>query len=113
VKRRAVLSVMANPACENKVMAEKAVNEVWESCSKDTRPFDEVRYRLGGKTIANPVDLLDRTKPHILYTSHRCTIYASALAPLIAQYPSLIEYSFTHHVIFSYICIAVLIHASA
>jgi hypothetical protein len=26
-------------------MAEKAVNEVWESCSKDTRPFDEVSLR--------------------------------------------------------------------
>lgn len=42
MKRRAVLSVMVNPMCESKEMAEKAVNEVWESCSKDTRPFDEV-----------------------------------------------------------------------
>lgn len=23
-------------------MAEKAVNEVWDSCFQDTRPFDEV-----------------------------------------------------------------------
>ncbi|KAK1927131.1 peptidase M76 family-domain-containing protein [Papiliotrema laurentii] len=42
VKRRAALSVMGNPSCENREMAERAVNEVWESCSKDTRPFDEI-----------------------------------------------------------------------
>ncbi|ORY35582.1 peptidase M76 family-domain-containing protein [Naematelia encephala] len=42
VRRRAVLSLLGNPSCENEEMAERAVNEVWESCSKDTRPFDEV-----------------------------------------------------------------------
>ncbi|GFZ49565.1 Mitochondrial inner membrane protease ATP23 [Saitozyma sp. JCM 24511] len=42
VKRRAVLSVIANPSCESQEMAEKVVNEVWESCSNDTRPFDEI-----------------------------------------------------------------------
>ncbi|KAK4689003.1 hypothetical protein P7C73_g1106, partial [Tremellales sp. Uapishka_1] len=42
VKRRAVLSVMANPGCDSQEMAEKTVNEVWESCFKDTRPFDEI-----------------------------------------------------------------------
>lgn len=42
VKRRAVVSVLANPNCEDLAMAEKAVNEVWESCLKDTRPFDEI-----------------------------------------------------------------------
>jgi inner membrane protease ATP23 len=42
-RRRAVLSVMANPACKSQEEAERAVNEVWESCFKDTRPFDEVR----------------------------------------------------------------------
>ncbi|WWC71559.1 mitochondrial inner membrane protease ATP23 [Kwoniella pini CBS 10737] len=42
VKRRAILSVIANPSCESREMAEKAVNEVWESCFKDTRPFDEI-----------------------------------------------------------------------
>ncbi|OCF37940.1 mitochondrial inner membrane protease ATP23 [Kwoniella heveanensis CBS 569] len=42
VKRRAILSVLANPACKTPDMAEKAVNEVWESCFKDTRPFDEI-----------------------------------------------------------------------
>lgn len=42
VKRRAYLSVLGNPSCKSPDMAEKAVNEVWESCFKDTRPFDEV-----------------------------------------------------------------------
>ncbi|WVQ81808.1 mitochondrial inner membrane protease ATP23 [Cryptococcus sp. DSM 104549] len=42
VKRRAVLSVLANPACTSPEMAEKAVNEVWDSCFADTRPFDEI-----------------------------------------------------------------------
>ncbi|GHJ84419.1 hypothetical protein NliqN6_0821 [Naganishia liquefaciens] len=42
VKRRAVLSVEANPSCKDRAMAERAVNEVWESCFKDTRPFDEI-----------------------------------------------------------------------
>ena len=42
VRRRAVLSVMANPNCPDKESAERAVNEVWESCVSDTRPFDEV-----------------------------------------------------------------------
>jgi len=42
VRRRAVLSVRANPACPDEATAERAVNEVWESCFNDTRPFDEV-----------------------------------------------------------------------
>lgn len=42
VRRRAVLSVMANPNCQDKESAERAVNEVWESCFNDTRPFDEI-----------------------------------------------------------------------
>ncbi len=37
------MSVMANPKCPDKESAERAVNEVWESCFNDTRPFDEVR----------------------------------------------------------------------
>ena len=43
VRRRALISVRANPACPNDEAAERAVNEVWESCFNDTRPFDEVR----------------------------------------------------------------------
>ena len=42
VRRRAVLSVAANPACPDVETAERAVNEVWDSCFPDTRPFDEV-----------------------------------------------------------------------
>lgn len=44
MRRRAVLSVQSNPACPSRADAERAVNEVWESCFNDTRPFDEVRY---------------------------------------------------------------------
>ncbi|KIM82188.1 hypothetical protein PILCRDRAFT_71054 [Piloderma croceum F 1598] len=43
VRRRAVMSVVGNPACPDQAAAERAVNEVWESCFNDTRPFDEVR----------------------------------------------------------------------
>ena len=44
VKRRAVLSVMGNPNCKDKEHAVRIVDEVWESCFNDTRPFDEI-YR--------------------------------------------------------------------
>jgi len=42
VRRRAVISVKSNPACPNEAAAERAVNEVWESCFNDSRPFDEI-----------------------------------------------------------------------
>lgn len=45
VKRRAILSILGNPSCKSPEMAEKVVNEVWDSCFKDTRPFDEVSCR--------------------------------------------------------------------
>ncbi|KAF8514275.1 metalloprotease ATP23 [Gautieria morchelliformis] len=41
-RRRAILSVSANPNCPDTATAERAVNEVWESCFSDTRPFDEI-----------------------------------------------------------------------
>lgn len=44
VRRRAVLSVLANPKCKNKEEAEAAVDIVWRSCFNDTRPFERV-YR--------------------------------------------------------------------
>ncbi|KAL6939236.1 hypothetical protein ACO0RG_003069 [Hanseniaspora osmophila] len=44
IKRRATLSVMGNPNCKDKEQAEKVVDEVWESCFNDTRPFETV-YR--------------------------------------------------------------------
>ncbi|KZS93372.1 hypothetical protein SISNIDRAFT_80367 [Sistotremastrum niveocremeum HHB9708] len=42
VRRRAVASVQANPSCPDRAAAERAVNEVFDSCFKDTRPFDEI-----------------------------------------------------------------------
>ncbi|GAA5936277.1 putative metalloprotease [Sporobolomyces koalae] len=42
VRRRAILSVTANPNCKSREQAEQVVNEVWESCWPDTRPFDEI-----------------------------------------------------------------------
>ena len=44
VKRRAVLSVKANPNCKSTEEAEKAVETVWQSCFNDTRPFEQI-YR--------------------------------------------------------------------
>ncbi|OAA43086.1 Mitochondrial inner membrane protease ATP23 [Metarhizium rileyi] len=44
VRRRAIQSVMGRPRCKDDVQATKVVNEVWDSCFSDTRPFDEV-YR--------------------------------------------------------------------
>lgn len=44
VKRRATLSVQANPKCPDEQTAKRVVNEVWDSCFRDTRPFDEI-YR--------------------------------------------------------------------
>ncbi|CAF9923835.1 MAG: Mitochondrial inner membrane protease atp23 [Gomphillus americanus] len=44
VRRRAILSVSARPQCESIEQATKAVDDVWNSCSRDTRPFDEI-YR--------------------------------------------------------------------
>ncbi|KAI3399042.1 hypothetical protein diail_7842 [Diaporthe ilicicola] len=44
VRWRAVQSMMARPWVKTDVQAVKVVNEVWDSCFSDTRPFDEV-YR--------------------------------------------------------------------
>jgi inner membrane protease ATP23 len=44
VRRRATLSMMARPGIKNQEHAGKVVNEVWDSCFRDTRPFDEI-YR--------------------------------------------------------------------
>ncbi|CAM9022802.1 unnamed protein product [Wickerhamomyces anomalus] len=44
VKRRATLSVASNPFCKDKEEAKKVVEEVWDSCFNDTRPFEEI-YR--------------------------------------------------------------------
>ena len=44
VRRRAILSVMGRHFCEDQAQATKVVDEVWDSCFADTRPFDEI-YR--------------------------------------------------------------------
>ncbi|EDU44271.1 mitochondrial inner membrane peptidase Atp23 [Pyrenophora tritici-repentis] len=44
VRRRATLSMMARPGIKDQEHAGKVVNEVWEACFRDTRPFDEI-YR--------------------------------------------------------------------
>ncbi len=41
-RRRAILSVMGNPSCKDEAHAARAVDDVWQSCFGDTRPFDEV-----------------------------------------------------------------------
>ena len=42
VRRRAALSVANRPGCKDDVQAVRVVNEVWDSCFNDTRPFDEI-----------------------------------------------------------------------
>ncbi|KAJ4400274.1 Mitochondrial inner membrane protease atp23 [Didymella pomorum] len=44
VRRRAELSMQARPQIKDEAHAKKIVNEVWDSCFNDTRPFDEI-YR--------------------------------------------------------------------
>jgi mitochondrial inner membrane protease ATP23 len=44
VKRRAVHSVKMRPNCKDEATAMRVVDEVWGSCFRDTRPFDEI-YR--------------------------------------------------------------------
>ena len=42
VRQRAIKSVMNRPSCKDEGQATKIVNEVWDSCFADTRPFDEI-----------------------------------------------------------------------
>lgn len=44
VKRRATLSVRAHPKCKSDLEAATIVNQVFDSCFSDTRPFDSI-YR--------------------------------------------------------------------
>jgi inner membrane protease ATP23 len=44
VRRRATLSMMARPGVKDETHAGEIVNQVWEGCFRDTRPFDEI-YR--------------------------------------------------------------------
>ncbi len=42
VRLRAIQSLAARPRCKDDVHATKVVNEVWDSCFSDTRPFDDI-----------------------------------------------------------------------
>lgn len=42
VRRRAALSVLGNPNCPNADAASLVVDQVFEHCFSDTRPFDEI-----------------------------------------------------------------------
>ncbi|KAJ3300464.1 Mitochondrial inner membrane protease atp23 [Borealophlyctis nickersoniae] len=42
VKRRAILALKQIPHCQGEGVAEDAVRSVWDSCFKDTAPFDEI-----------------------------------------------------------------------
>ena len=44
VRRRAALSISARPDVRDDAHAARIVNEVWESCFADIRPFEEI-YR--------------------------------------------------------------------
>ncbi|KAI1457694.1 peptidase M76 family-domain-containing protein [Annulohypoxylon moriforme] len=44
VRKRAVVALLSRPKCKDDVQAVKVINQVWDSCFSDTRPFDEV-YR--------------------------------------------------------------------
>ncbi|KAL8674799.1 MAG: hypothetical protein Q9168_000780 [Polycauliona sp. 1 TL-2023] len=44
IRRRAIASMTGRPGVKDDVQAAKVVNEVWDSCFPDTRPFDEI-YR--------------------------------------------------------------------
>jgi inner membrane protease ATP23 len=42
VRRRAELSVAMNPNCKSAKHAEEVVNEVFETCFRDTAPYDDI-----------------------------------------------------------------------
>ncbi|KAI0639921.1 peptidase M76 family-domain-containing protein [Trametes polyzona] len=82
VRRRAVLSVRANPACPDEAAAERAVNEVWESCFNDTRPFDEASVTQGpeGAGCLDERRIADVPPTDILELAYSLLIFAHALA---------------------------------
>jgi mitochondrial inner membrane protease ATP23 len=44
VRRRATIAMLRRPGVENQEQAAEHIDSVWESCFRDTRPFDEI-YR--------------------------------------------------------------------
>ena len=79
-----MLSVRANPACPDEAAAERAVNEVWESCFNDTRPFDEVSVtqgpERGGAGCLDERRIADVPPTDILELACSLLIFAHALA---------------------------------
>ncbi|KAG5644972.1 hypothetical protein DXG03_007344 [Asterophora parasitica] len=65
VRRRAVISVAENPACPDIATAEKAVNEVWDSCFTDTRPFDEFVLPPSTTKMFNKLALIALVTPFV------------------------------------------------
>lgn len=85
MRRRAITSVAANPNCKDRETAERVVNEVFDSCFKDTRPFDEVRLSfyfggVRGGADEGVVDLLEIDNLEALITL--ASVHYSSLAPL-------------------------------
>lgn len=86
VRRRAALSVAQNAACKGDTQkAERIVDEVWQSCYNDTRPYDEVclppplvprQTPLTDLSHANSYRSIDRPRPggpnKVLYNVHVC-----------------------------------------
>ncbi|CCM03659.1 uncharacterized protein FIBRA_05803 [Fibroporia radiculosa] len=76
VRRRAILSVSANTACPDEATAERVVNEVWESCFNDTRPFDEVNCFSQGPANENAT-----FRPLV----RRCPVFLSPSFPRLSS----------------------------
>jgi len=104
VRRRAILSVTANPNCKSREEAELVVNQVWESCWPDTRPFDEVRFEL---SLPCPFSTIPRTshwKSHLTnFSSPRKNRSTNYRLFHRYSYPSLLLYSFHVHLHIAYL----------
>lgn len=100
VRRRAVASVQANPSCPDRAAAERAVNEVFDSCFKDTRPFDEVtRFSKPHHTTTHKVFrfincyLLSTCRTLCWFMSHDGTLSVFISGSFGAKYGEFYSYS--------------------
>lgn len=73
--RSAILSVRENPKCPDEAVAESAVNEVWESCSNDVRPFYLGAFMSGRLSLHGKKDKVQALKS----TFHPVVVVAEAL----------------------------------
>jgi hypothetical protein len=90
---RAVYSVASNPVCPNEEAAKQAVNEVWDSCFNDTRPFDEV-----SSTLFSPIVLRRES------AAHPVTRYIKIL---FWGFEFLVQFSFSNSITTPLVCGAV------